>query len=422
MDALTAIPDAVGKITNFFRPSVWSQASTAQSSTAATPLNSDNDTFREGVDRPRTRQPSLVWAMQSHRSIPDQEPRDYCLHPGYIEQPTGRLTSVDPRFPTDCHMDKMWSFCDESMMPTQFTDYPTFRKEEKANDNIKPKANDDIKRKASDDIKQAPRSEGYVCDESDLLDQHVAYCLRHQSGTDAVVRLEHGKYRINKREVKLRWIDGVGGERGHLEVLDGPMKQPLADYLEGKEETAVYEEAQEFAIGDIPKEQRLSFGDEQYQSYTRLEAMRVAKEQAKLRESAAQASLNNFASVYQNHEDHMNKYRTWHKAQLQSDAPLFQQLDADDAQVVNMLQAPERTEGDTWSGGQYRASRDVMPPPDNSHNIFSVPLQQPAQPQVHANLQPTATAPWAPGIHPLFTNPPSLFGSQMPQLGYPMQT
>eukprot|EP00397_Hematodinium_sp_SG-2012_P048997 GEMP01056345.1.p1 GENE.GEMP01056345.1~~GEMP01056345.1.p1 ORF type:complete len:223 (+),score=59.96 GEMP01056345.1:713-1381(+) len=121
------------------------------------------------------------------------------------------------------------------------------------------------------------------------------------------------------------------------------MTQPFRDYLQGKEESAMYDLAQNGAIGAIPKSERLSFGDEQYQSYTRLEAMRVAKEQAKLRESSAKETKNNSSSTYRNHEEHMERYREWHVAQLRVDAPLYQ-LDDDDLDVVKKLsqQSPMR--------------------------------------------------------------------------------
>jgi len=345
MDSLiTGSFEAVDYVKSLFRPISWSQVSTSYSSTAATPMNSDNGkAFEFGkvyeqlhrklrATRSNYREPSLIWAMQTHRSI-THAVRDFCLLPGVIQTPTGRLTSVDPRFPTDCDLDKIWALQHENVIPSQFANLTE---------------------------KECNGGQTYICHDTDKLDKHVAYCIRHHPSDSVVVRLDHGKYEINRREVAMRWIDGRNGKRGHVQVIDGPMRQPLTDYLEGKEETAVYEKEVTAAIGQVEERDRLSFGDEAHQNYTRLEAMRVAKEQAKLRESAAKIIKERGCSwaCMGDNEEYMQQYRLWHKAQLKTEPPMYQS-DADDAQFVEQLQhvSLDMPNGFMSNAQQFRDSR-----------------------------------------------------------------
>jgi hypothetical protein len=131
-----------------------------------------------------------------------------------------------------------------------------------------------------------------VADPQDLLDQHVAWYLRHHDDVwqqNAVERKIPGVYIINLREVKVDWQHGDEDQKGFLVVLDGPLRQPFSRYMEMSEEDAEYTEngLQSMSIHNIPVEQRLSF-PEQGKVTNRLEAMKIAKQQAMMREKAAQ--------------------------------------------------------------------------------------------------------------------------------------
>lgn len=118
-----------------------------------------------------------------------------------------------------------------------------------------------------------------------FLQTHLAIAQAHR-----VERLKPGVYAVDGNEVHIEWHRAQEpGQPGVLIVVDGPMRQPLPDYLSNTEANAQYAtDAVEktSALHRIPKERRMTFDDKNAQ-YTRLEAMRVAKEQANLREKAA---------------------------------------------------------------------------------------------------------------------------------------
>lgn len=133
----------------------------------------------------------------------------------------------------------------------------------------------------------------YEVDQEDLLDQHVGYYLRHNeevAKTRTVSRKRPGVYDIDGREVRVEWQYAADpGGQGCLVVVDGPLRQPFADYMVHSEKNAEYDIqgiGAGSALHSIPKEKRLSFRD-QHKMYSRLEAMKVAKEQALTREKAA---------------------------------------------------------------------------------------------------------------------------------------
>merc|ERR1719265_272208 len=100
-----------------------------------------------------------------------------------------------------------------------------------------------------------------------------------------------GIYIMNQREVRVEWMHGTGDEKGYLVVVDGPLRQPFSRYIEGSEEDAEYTEngLLQSSLLQLPLEQRLSF-PEQGKVSNRLEAMKIAKQQAAMRERAAQQS------------------------------------------------------------------------------------------------------------------------------------
>lgn len=126
-----------------------------------------------------------------------------------------------------------------------------------------------------------------------MLDQHVRYYLRHhplEAARHTVLRVDQGVYKIDDHEVDIEWQYAViPGQPGHLVVVDGPMRQPFGDYLEMHDINAEYDTytiEKTSALHHVPKEARMTF-DDTHKKYTRLEAMKVAKEQASLREKAA---------------------------------------------------------------------------------------------------------------------------------------
>lgn len=130
-------------------------------------------------------------------------------------------------------------------------------------------------------------------DDEDLIDQHVRYFLRHHpqaARSHTVTRISRGVYDIDGKQVDVEWQHHpIVGMPGHLVVVDGPLRQPLADYIAMSEANAEYDTfavAKTSALHHVPKERRMTFDDSEG-NYTRLEAMKVAKEQASIREQAA---------------------------------------------------------------------------------------------------------------------------------------
>jgi hypothetical protein len=85
------------------------------------------------------------------------------------------------------------------------------------------------------------------------------------------------------------WHYGETHEDGYLVAVDGPLRQPFADYVQGTEDNARFDvqKLPTSSLQQIPKERQLSFGD-MHQVVSRLEAMKIAKEQALVREMAAE--------------------------------------------------------------------------------------------------------------------------------------
>lgn len=123
---------------------------------------------------------------------------------------------------------------------------------------------------------------------------HSFLALRAQAHRRHRIRSRGGGiYELDGRTVRIEWqLMRDSSTQGRLVVVDGPLRQPLADYLEATEANAEYEavvtDVAPRSVHTIPKERRLSFGDQHQQvAYTRLDAMKIAKEQALVRERAA---------------------------------------------------------------------------------------------------------------------------------------
>ncbi|OLQ00931.1 hypothetical protein AK812_SmicGene16356 [Symbiodinium microadriaticum] len=97
------------------------------------------------------------------------------------------------------------------------------------------------------------------------------------------------RYDMDGREVQIEWQYATEpGGKGFLVVVDGPLRQPFSDYMKNTEENATYD-GQDLNTSNlhmIARDRRISFNDT-HKVYNRLEAMKVAKEQALVREKAA---------------------------------------------------------------------------------------------------------------------------------------
>lgn len=116
-----------------------------------------------------------------------------------------------------------------------------------------------------------------------IHEQVEQYLAAHPQFRPRIQRIGDGEYLIEDREVKVGFC-----RQGFLVVHDGPLRQPFTDYIEKKDATAIYhkEGLKNSTLNSVPKETRISFGDEGNR-YSRLDAMKVAKEQAIFREKAA---------------------------------------------------------------------------------------------------------------------------------------
>lgn len=129
--------------------------------------------------------------------------------------------------------------------------------------------------------------------DTDTVDQHVQHFLRTHpevSRKHTVIRRRPRVYEVDGHEVWIEWQHIHSG--GFLMVLDGPLRQPFVDYMTMTEANAVYDTrsvAKTSTLHYLPKDKRMTF-DDKHERYSRLEAMKVAKEQARLREKAASLS------------------------------------------------------------------------------------------------------------------------------------
>jgi len=130
----------------------------------------------------------------------------------------------------------------------------------------------------------------------DLIHQHVLYVLRKNPDVARLRRVQQvtqGVYLIDGQEVNIEWRHSPEpGQRGYPIVVDGPMRQPLIDYLRDNEERKEFDldVVCTTALHQVPKDRRMTF-DDKHKQYSRLEAMKVAKEQASIREQAADYTL-----------------------------------------------------------------------------------------------------------------------------------
>jgi len=127
----------------------------------------------------------------------------------------------------------------------------------------------------------------------DVLDQHVDYYLSQHPRVAAsghITRKHPGCYTIYGREVRLDWEhNDTSGGPGFLVVIDGPLRQAFSEYVAKR--SSAGESSREVArstnLQMLPKDARMTFQEDSQKKYTRVEAMKVAKEQMLAREQAA---------------------------------------------------------------------------------------------------------------------------------------
>lgn len=149
-----------------------------------------------------------------------------------------------------------------------------------------------------------------------------------------MVKAHPGIYEIDGREVA---IDQ------NLNVLDGPMRQPLSDYLTATEANVEYESDVKMtsALHHIPRERRITFDDREnpyrHQKMSRLQAMKIAKEQASIREKAAEMQLRPADETFEALKS------AYHRAQSR---------DVDEYAVENDENQHPNVQRDSWESGK----------------------------------------------------------------------
>jgi len=211
-------------------------------------------------------------------------------------------------------------------------------------------------------INNARRGQPYEVDQDDLLDQHVGYYLRHHPDVHArhaVRRQAHGVYRIGRdRQVTLEWqYASEPGEHGFLVVVDGPLRQPFSDYMEMTENNAQYDSksVSRSSLSQIPKEQRMSFHD-QHKVYTRLEAMKVAKEQAAFREKHADYVKEGKEAP----EDLLSKYKK----------SISQKIGKQSSNNPRPYDRPPQDRAQAYAGAVTTRPPPPPPPPPNAAHVY----------------------------------------------------
>lgn len=144
-----------------------------------------------------------------------------------------------------------------------------------------------------------PRSGGpYRARAEDEIDIAVAEVFQKHPDALAMnhgfTRTSPGRYMLQGRQITIerKSVDlpaELTGDNGPLVVRDGPLTQPLVDYLTNTDSSAQYSGSvfqSKNALQTIPQDCRMTFCDSGA-GYSRIEAMKVAKEQALTREKAA---------------------------------------------------------------------------------------------------------------------------------------
>merc|ERR1719305_310553 len=91
-----------------------------------------------------------------------------------------------------------------------------------------------------------PAEQDEASEREDLLDQHVAYYLKHHPEVHAkhsLTRVRPGVYNFNGREISVEWHYADDPDQpGHLIAIDGPLRQPFSDYMQENEYGIEYDD------------------------------------------------------------------------------------------------------------------------------------------------------------------------------------
>lgn len=235
------------------------------------------------------------------------------------------------------------------------------------------------------------KDNNYKADPEDLIDQHVAYFLRKNpevKGRHKIERARPNTYLLDNREVQIEWQYATEpGGQGFLVVVDGPLRQPFSDYMRDTEENATYDglDIVQSNLHGIRRDLRMSFNDSM-KVYNRLEAMKVAKEQALFREKAAALTKEGIEVPQDELEE---KYR----------------------KIIDMKLGHGRTKG--------IRPRNDEPPPSPEPPATQPPSPQPAQPAAPAAPAPPAPSavPYAPPASPAPHTPARLSAASPAPVG-----
>lgn len=214
-----------------------------------------------------------------------------------------------------------------------------------------------------------------------------------------VQRVGDGEYLIDGRQVQVGFC-----RQGFLVVHDGPLRQPFVDYVEKQESSAIYINSglKNSALCSVSKESRVSFGDEGNR-YSRLDAMKIAKEQAIFREKAA-----GYAKEGQVVPSELrDKYEKTIDIKLgnRREKPLLRPYARTESQPPQQPE-PLPTGPAWWPGAPATATTVPAPPPPQPQQPPAQPLQ-PQNPQGPLQPMPALGPPQQPAN--LFGQVPDLF-------------
>jgi len=131
-----------------------------------------------------------------------------------------------------------------------------------------------------------------VVAKEDSMNQHLQSFLSvnpHVQRRHNFFRRPEGTFQLDGERVQLEWQapqDGNPGELMVVEGSDGSMRTSLLDYIQHVEALATTSNPLSREKAPFPRDKLISFNDG-HEAYSRLDAMKVAKEQALVREKVA---------------------------------------------------------------------------------------------------------------------------------------
>jgi hypothetical protein len=143
------------------------------------------------------------------------------------------------------------------------------------------------------DAYKAREAHFFLSDPEDVVDVEVGeYFKAHPEMylRTNFTRVRRGVYSMSGREVRVEWAESKNKDgKGRLQVRDGHVKTPFGDFMEMQDTLQKYNSNVLQGHGNIhmiPQEARMTFCDPGL-DYSRTDAMKVAMEQATVREAAA---------------------------------------------------------------------------------------------------------------------------------------